>query len=156
LPALASIGTDDEASGAANGADLAQIGQRAATTVSVWVAGAAAVIEEALQRLENPVAGDRDRRQMGARLDRPALDQMRKDVKTDPFDAIYFLDADRIVREVTIQTIIIEAILKPLSGCGRATGADSNGGNRGVRDGCSRCPLLQLYESIHRRRCCGR
>jgi site-specific DNA recombinase len=48
----------------------------------------------------------------GARLDRPALDQLRKDVKTDLFDAIYFLDADRIAREVTIQTIIIEEILK--------------------------------------------
>jgi site-specific DNA recombinase len=48
----------------------------------------------------------------GARLDRPALEQMRKDVKTDLFDAIYFLDADRIAREVTIQTIIIEEILK--------------------------------------------
>jgi site-specific DNA recombinase len=48
----------------------------------------------------------------GARLDRPALDEMRKDVKTALFDAIYFLDADRIAREVTIQTIIIEEILK--------------------------------------------
>ena len=28
------------------------------------------------------------------------------------FDAIYFLDADRIAHEVTIQTIIIEEILK--------------------------------------------
>ena len=37
---------------------------------------------------------------------------MRKDLKTNLFDAIYFLDADRIAREVTIQTIIIEEILK--------------------------------------------
>jgi hypothetical protein len=37
---------------------------------------------------------------------------MRKDVKTDVFDVIYFHDADRIAREVTIQTIIIEEILK--------------------------------------------
>ena len=48
----------------------------------------------------------------GPRLDRPALDQMRKDLKTNLFDTIYFHDADRIAREVTIQTIIIEEILK--------------------------------------------
>ena len=48
----------------------------------------------------------------GARLDRPALNEMRRDVKTPLFDAIYFLDADRIARDVTIQTIIIEEILK--------------------------------------------
>jgi DNA invertase Pin-like site-specific DNA recombinase len=48
----------------------------------------------------------------GPRFDRPALTEMRKDVKTDVFDVIYFHDADRIAREVTIQTIIIEEILK--------------------------------------------
>src|SRR6266566_2019648 len=48
----------------------------------------------------------------GPRFDRPALNEMRKDVKTDAFDVIYFHDADRIAREVTIQTIIIEEILK--------------------------------------------
>ena len=32
--------------------------------------------------------------------------------QTDVFDVIYFHDADRIAREVTIQTIIIEEILK--------------------------------------------
>ena len=37
----------------------------------------------------------------GPRFDRPALDQMRKDLKTNLFDAIYFLDAERIAREVT-------------------------------------------------------
>jgi DNA invertase Pin-like site-specific DNA recombinase len=37
---------------------------------------------------------------------------MRRDIKTNLFDAIYFLDADRIAREVMIQTIIIEEILK--------------------------------------------
>jgi site-specific DNA recombinase len=37
---------------------------------------------------------------------------MRKDVKTDVFDVIYFHAADRIAREVTIQNIIIEEILK--------------------------------------------
>jgi site-specific DNA recombinase len=48
----------------------------------------------------------------GPRFDRPGLDQMRKDVKTNVFDVIYFHDADRIAREVTIQNIIIEEILK--------------------------------------------
>jgi DNA invertase Pin-like site-specific DNA recombinase len=38
----------------------------------------------------------------GPRLDRPALDQLRKDLKTNLFDIVYFLDADRIAREVMI------------------------------------------------------
>ena len=37
---------------------------------------------------------------------------MRKDLKTDLFDVIYFFAPDRIAREVVIQTIIIEEILK--------------------------------------------
>jgi site-specific DNA recombinase len=48
----------------------------------------------------------------GPRFDRPALDEMRKDLNTDAFDVIYFHQADRIAREVVIQTIIIEEILK--------------------------------------------
>jgi len=48
----------------------------------------------------------------GPRFDRPALNEMRKDVKNDVFDVIYFHDADRIAREVTIQNIIVEEILK--------------------------------------------
>jgi site-specific DNA recombinase len=48
----------------------------------------------------------------GPRFDRPALDEMRQDLKTDTFDVIYFHQADRIAREVVIQTIIIEEILK--------------------------------------------
>ena len=48
----------------------------------------------------------------GARLDRPAMDQLRKDLKTNQFDTIYFLNTDRIAREVTYQTIIIAEILK--------------------------------------------
>lgn len=48
----------------------------------------------------------------GARLDRPALDELRKDIKTNLFDTIYFLAADRISRAVTYQTIIIAEILK--------------------------------------------
>jgi DNA invertase Pin-like site-specific DNA recombinase len=36
----------------------------------------------------------------------------RQDVKTDLFDAIYFLCADRIAREVAHQTIIVDELLK--------------------------------------------
>src|SRR5215468_6892853 len=35
----------------------------------------------------------------GTLLDRPALNRMRADLKTDRFDRIYFLAADRIARE---------------------------------------------------------
>jgi site-specific DNA recombinase len=42
----------------------------------------------------------------GTLLDRPALEQLRQDVKTDQFDAIYFLCADRIAREVAHQTFV--------------------------------------------------
>lgn len=48
----------------------------------------------------------------GAQLDRPGLDQLRNDLKTDLFDTIYFHNTDRIAREVTYQTIIISEILK--------------------------------------------
>lgn len=48
----------------------------------------------------------------GARLDRPAMDQFRKDIKSDLFESIYFLNTDRIARDVTYQTIIISEILK--------------------------------------------
>jgi len=48
----------------------------------------------------------------GARLDRPALDEMREDIKTDLFDVVYFLDADRIAREVSYQNILISELLK--------------------------------------------
>jgi site-specific DNA recombinase len=48
----------------------------------------------------------------GARLDRPALDQLRSDLKTSLFDTVYLLNTDRIARDVTYQTIIIAEILK--------------------------------------------
>jgi site-specific DNA recombinase len=48
----------------------------------------------------------------GALLDRPALDEMRRDAKTDLFDTIYFLEADRISRDVAYQRIIIGELLK--------------------------------------------
>jgi site-specific DNA recombinase len=46
----------------------------------------------------------------GAEMDRPGLEQLRKDVKTDIFDTIYFLCADRIAREVAYQTIIVDEL----------------------------------------------
>lgn len=48
----------------------------------------------------------------GARLDRPGMDELRKDLKTSLFDTIYVLNTDRIAREVTYQTIIIGEILR--------------------------------------------
>lgn len=37
----------------------------------------------------------------GAQLDRPGLDQLRIDIKTNLFDTIYFHNTDRIARDVT-------------------------------------------------------
>ncbi|MFA5127247.1 MAG: recombinase family protein [Patescibacteria group bacterium] len=48
----------------------------------------------------------------GAQLDRPGMNKLRDDLKSDLFDTIYFLNTDRIAREVTYQTIIIAEILK--------------------------------------------
>lgn len=48
----------------------------------------------------------------GARLDRPALDKLRADLKTEAFEVIYFLNTDRIARDVTYQHIIISELLK--------------------------------------------
>src|ERR1700731_2463942 len=48
----------------------------------------------------------------GKLLDRPALNQMRADLKTELFDTIYFHSADRITREVAYQTIIIDELRK--------------------------------------------
>ena len=48
----------------------------------------------------------------GSRLDRPALDTLRKDLKTDLFEAVYFWSSDRIAREVTYQNIIISELIK--------------------------------------------
>jgi site-specific DNA recombinase len=47
----------------------------------------------------------------GAMLSRPAMDQLREDIKTDMFETIYFHNADRIARDVTYQNIIISEIL---------------------------------------------
>jgi site-specific DNA recombinase len=48
----------------------------------------------------------------GTALDRPALEQLRQDAKTDLFDRIYFHSADRIAREAAHQTIIIGELVK--------------------------------------------
>ena len=48
----------------------------------------------------------------GAKLDRPAMDKLRNDLKKETFDIIYFLDADRIARNSTYQDIIISEILR--------------------------------------------
>ena len=48
----------------------------------------------------------------GTLLDRPALEELRRDVKTALFDAVYFLDTDRIARDVAYQTIILGELLK--------------------------------------------
>jgi DNA invertase Pin-like site-specific DNA recombinase len=48
----------------------------------------------------------------GAYLDRPALDQLRLDVKADAFDVVYFLCADRIARDMIHQTIIVGEFLR--------------------------------------------
>jgi site-specific DNA recombinase len=48
----------------------------------------------------------------GTLLERPALEQLRRDAKTDLYDRIYFHAADRITREAAHQTIIIGKLLK--------------------------------------------
>lgn len=48
----------------------------------------------------------------GAKIDRPALDHLRTDLKSNLFDSIYFLNSDRIARDVTYQNLIIAEILK--------------------------------------------
>jgi site-specific DNA recombinase len=48
----------------------------------------------------------------GTLLDRPALNRMRSDLKTDRYDRIYFLAADRIARDVEYQRIIVGELLK--------------------------------------------
>jgi DNA invertase Pin-like site-specific DNA recombinase len=41
----------------------------------------------------------------GTLLDRPGLGQLRADAKSDVYDAIHFLDTDRITRDVSYQRI---------------------------------------------------
>lgn len=48
----------------------------------------------------------------GAYLNRPAMDRLRSDLKTDLFDVVYFLCADRIARRAAYQDLIVGEILK--------------------------------------------
>jgi site-specific DNA recombinase len=48
----------------------------------------------------------------GKYLDRPALDELRSDAKTNAFEAVYFLSADRIARNAMHQNIIVGELLK--------------------------------------------
>jgi site-specific DNA recombinase len=48
----------------------------------------------------------------GTLLVRPALDELRADLKTGLFDAVYFLAADRIARDVAYQRIIVGELVK--------------------------------------------
>ena len=48
----------------------------------------------------------------GSLLDRPGLEALRRDVRTPLFDAVYFLDTDRIARDVAYQTIILGELIK--------------------------------------------
>jgi Resolvase, N terminal domain len=50
----------------------------------------------------------------GTLLDRPALEELRRDVRTNLFDAVYFLDTDRIARDVAYQTIILGELVAAL------------------------------------------
>jgi site-specific DNA recombinase len=45
-------------------------------------------------------------------LDRPGLETLRGDLRIPLFDAVYFLDTDRIARDVAYQTIILGEFLK--------------------------------------------
>jgi site-specific DNA recombinase len=47
----------------------------------------------------------------GSLLDRPGLDQLRADAKADVYDAVHFLDFDRVTRDVSYQRIIIAELL---------------------------------------------
>ena len=48
----------------------------------------------------------------GTLLDRPGLEALRRDVRTPLFDAVYFLDTDRIARDLAYQTIIHGELIK--------------------------------------------
>ena len=48
----------------------------------------------------------------GSNLERPALDRLRNDLKKNLFDVVYFIDSDRISRDVGFQRIIISELLK--------------------------------------------
>jgi site-specific DNA recombinase len=47
----------------------------------------------------------------GTEMERPGLKQLRADLKTGVFDAIYFLDFDRIARELAYQSIVLSELV---------------------------------------------
>ena len=47
----------------------------------------------------------------GAKLDRPAMNEVRMDLKKGTFETIYILNTDRIARDVTYQNIIVGEML---------------------------------------------
>jgi site-specific DNA recombinase len=53
-----------------------------------------------------------DAQQKEGTIESQVLEALRKDVKTDLFDAVYFLDTDRIARDVAYQTIILGELIK--------------------------------------------
>jgi DNA invertase Pin-like site-specific DNA recombinase len=48
----------------------------------------------------------------GTLLARPGLEQLRADLKTELFDVVHFIAADRIARRAAYQSIIIEELIK--------------------------------------------
>jgi hypothetical protein len=50
----------------------------------------------------------------GTEMDRPGLKKLRADLKSDVFDAIYFLDFDRIARELAYQSIVLSELVAAL------------------------------------------
>jgi site-specific DNA recombinase len=48
----------------------------------------------------------------GAYLDRPEMNRLRDDLKTNAFDAVYFLNTDRIARDVAYQNIVISEFIR--------------------------------------------
>jgi site-specific DNA recombinase len=48
----------------------------------------------------------------GKKLDRPGLEELRRDAKGDVYDAIYFHSADRLARKAAHQTIIVDELLR--------------------------------------------
>lgn len=77
-------------------------------------------IESQLDELRRHIVGDGhllvkeyiDDGYTGTRLDRPALEQMRADLKTKLFDAIYFHVADRMARDSTHQDMVMNDIIR--------------------------------------------
>jgi site-specific DNA recombinase len=122
FPSPTSISTDDDSTtGRSSGIDSPCMTKAALyARVSTDAQHKEGTIESQLAELRKQVAAAGhelaeeyiDDGYTGLVLDRPALNRMRADVKTDRFDRIYFLAADRIAREVEYQRIIVGELLK--------------------------------------------